>query len=114
MLERALKWAKIQRDAAELMTDTWTEFVPGWRRMLDAYKQDHSIPNPFEEPNTGKTPFIRPHDRLMKLLKDTALAGLKDQLAKEDSDTHKKGINFPHKMTPSLFIQQALEVEAAQ
>lgn len=69
MLERAFKWAKIQRDAAESMTETWIEFVPGWRRMLDAYKQDRSMPNPFEEPNTGKAPFVWAHDRLTNLLK---------------------------------------------
>ena len=54
------------------------------------------------------------HDGLIKPLKDTALAGLKDQLAKEDSDKRKAGTTFTHKMTPSVFIQQALEVEAAQ
>lgn len=55
MLERAFKWAGIQREAAELMTKTWIEFVPGWRRMLVAYKKDSSMPNPFTVPDPGKT-----------------------------------------------------------
>ena len=56
MLERAYKWAKKQREAAELMTDAWITLVPGWKRMLDAYKKDMSMPNPFKEPDPGKTP----------------------------------------------------------
>jgi hypothetical protein len=47
-------------------------------------------------------------------LKDVALAKLKDQLSKEDSEKRKAGTTFAHKMTPSVFVQQALEVEAAQ
>lgn len=55
MLERALKWAKTQREAADLMSTTWIALVPGWKRMLDAYKKDISMPNPFKEPDPGKT-----------------------------------------------------------
>lgn len=54
MLERAWKGAKIQREVADSMTVTWSEFVPGWRKILAAYKKDSSNPNPFEEPDTGK------------------------------------------------------------
>ena len=54
MLERAWKWSKIQREAADSMTTTWSEFSPGWKKMLIAYKKDKSKPNPFEEPNPGK------------------------------------------------------------
>ena len=114
MLVRASKWAKIQRDAAEKMTDTWIECVPGWRRMLDAYKKDPSMPNPFEEPDPGKAFVLTHYKPLSCCLKDVALAKLKDQLAKEDSDKRMAGIAFPHKMTPSVFVQQALEIEAAQ
>jgi hypothetical protein len=39
---------------------------------------------------------------------------LKDQLAKEDQDQQKAGVVFPHQMSPSVFLQQALEVEVAQ
>lgn len=45
---------------------------------------------------------------------DIMLAGLKDQLAREDSEKHKAGTTFAHRMTPSVFIQQALEIETAQ
>ena len=54
MLERACKWAKIQREAADAMTEAWPQSVPAWRGALLAYKQDNSNPNPFEEPETGK------------------------------------------------------------
>ena len=46
--------------------------------------------------------------------KDVALADLKNQLAKEDSDKRETGTVFAHEMTPSMFIQGVLEVEAAQ
>ena len=54
MLERAWNGARTQREVADSMTLTWSEFVPGWRRMLDAYKKDKSKPNPFQEPDLGK------------------------------------------------------------
>jgi hypothetical protein len=54
MLERAYKWAKIQREVANSMTVTWSEFVPEWKRMLQKYKMKNTHPNPFEEPDPGK------------------------------------------------------------
>jgi hypothetical protein len=54
MLERAFKWAKIQHDAADSMTEAWPNYVPKWRRMLKRYKRKQTEPNPFEQPNTGK------------------------------------------------------------
>ena len=54
MLERVWKWAKTQRDSAELLTATWSEFAPGWKKMLIAYKKDKSNPNPFEEPDPSE------------------------------------------------------------
>ena len=55
MLERAFKWAKIQREVADSMTKTWIEYVPGWRLMLLTYKKDPSMPNPFRVPDPGTT-----------------------------------------------------------
>jgi hypothetical protein len=54
MLERAWKWSKIQREAADSLTVAWAEFVPGWKKMLLAYKEDDTKPNPFEDPDPGK------------------------------------------------------------
>lgn len=42
------------------------------------------------------------------------LVELKNQLAKEDADERKAGTVFAHEMTPAVFIQQALDIEAAQ
>ena len=53
MLERAFKWARIQREVANSMSITWCAFVPEWMRMLRAYKLDKKKPNPFEEPDPG-------------------------------------------------------------
>lgn len=55
MLKRASVWARIHREAADSMTNGWSRSVPGWRKMLRAYKQDQSKPNPFEEPDPGKS-----------------------------------------------------------
>lgn len=54
MLERASKWAKIQREAADSMTAAWAQFVPGWKKMLRAFKRDRRQPNPFEAPEHGR------------------------------------------------------------
>ena len=54
MLERACEWVKIQRETADAMTKAWPQSVPAWRKVLLAYKQNNSNPNPFKEPETGK------------------------------------------------------------
>lgn len=55
MLERAWKSAGVQREAADSMAATWSEFSPGWKTMLAAYKKNNkSKPNPFEAPDPGK------------------------------------------------------------
>ena len=53
MLERAIKWAKVQRDEADSMTQAWLKYVPAWREMLRAFERDRSNPNPFEQPDPG-------------------------------------------------------------
>lgn len=63
MLERACKWTKILRKAADLMTKAWPKAVPAWRRMLLAFKQANSNPNPFEEPDVGKAVCTYAYDR---------------------------------------------------
>jgi len=59
MLERSFKWAQIQRKEADAMTLAWYEFVSGWREMWDAFKRDPSNPNPFEEPDPGRSACLR-------------------------------------------------------
>lgn len=114
MLERAIKWAKIQREAADSMTKTWVEYVPGWRRMLIAYKKDSSMPNPFRAPEPGKI-FSLVHSPFTdQLPKDGALAALRIQLSKEDSAKAKGGGTSAYQMAPSAFIQRAMEIEADQ
>ena len=61
MLKRACEWAKIQREAADSMTKAWPQAVSGWRKMLIAYKQDKSKPNPFEEPDIGEFAHAHPY-----------------------------------------------------
>ena len=59
VLERAIKWAKTQRKEADLMTVAWARFVPSWRKMLLDYKKDPKKPNPFEEPDPGRSAHTR-------------------------------------------------------
>ena len=54
MLERAFKWGWIQRNVADSMSVTWSTYVRKWSKMLHAYKRNNSMPNPFEEPDTGE------------------------------------------------------------
>ena len=60
-LERSLKWARVQREEADSMSVAWSRFVPGWRKMLHEYKRDKSKPNPFEEPNPGRSAHMCVH-----------------------------------------------------
>jgi hypothetical protein len=57
-LERASKWVEKQREVSESLTKTWIEFVPGWKKMLVAYKKDSSKSNPFSKPDPGRIPSI--------------------------------------------------------
>lgn len=54
MLERAIEGAATQRKEADAMSLAWGTFVGGWRKMLKAYEQNKSNPNPFEEPDPGR------------------------------------------------------------
>lgn len=114
MLERAIKWAKKQREAAESMTAAWSRSVPSWRRMLIAYKNNQSNPNPFEAPDPST--FIHTMYIVRRANRSTGnvLDKLKEQLAEEDLKRRKSGILFPHKMTPADFLQSTLKVEEAQ
>ena len=113
MLTRASKLAKAHRKAADSMSKAWSKLVPGWRKVLLAYKRNKSNPNPFEEPDPGMSAFMCAWSRSHQH-PDNVLNELKDQLEKEDSDQQKAGIAFAHKMTPAKFLQYALEVEMAQ
>ena len=43
------------------MSMAWSWFVPGWRKMLCAYKRDKLKPNPFEEPSSGRFAHMGMH-----------------------------------------------------
>lgn len=44
------------------MTLAWPKAVPRWRKMLLAYKQAKTNPNPFEEPYPGKIIDMRTYN----------------------------------------------------
>ena len=113
MLIRASESAKAQREAADSMSKAWHKSVPGWRKILLAYKQDNSKPNPFEEPDPGTSTYVCMWS-CSQQPPDDVLDKLKDQLAREDLEKQGAGLTFPHKVTPAVFLQFALEVEAAQ
>ena len=114
MLTRAFEGAKTQREAANSMTLAWPQSVPAWRKMLTAYKNDQSQPNPFEEPDPSTSIRI-----VFATLKTNQSAGdlldrLKRQLTQEDLEQKGSGVSFPHEVTPTGFLQLALKVESAQ
>lgn len=114
MLKRALKWAKTQREAANSMTLAWSRSVPAWRKTLITYKSGRSKLNPFEEPDASTSisaAFATPETN--KSL-GNLLDRLKDQFVQEDFGQEGSGVPFPHKVTPTEFLQLALKVEAAQ
>jgi hypothetical protein len=92
----------------------WSDFVDDWRNMLDAYKKDHSKPNPFEEPNPGNSTDGCQFDSRLNGSVDDALRELKAQLVNDDLEKTMAGNVFPHSVSPAVFLQQALDIEAAQ
>lgn len=48
------------------------------------------------------------------ILIDGVLDKLKTWLMKEDSEQLRLGVTFPHEMSPSTFLQRALDIEAVQ
>ena len=114
MLTWALEWAKTQREAANSMTLAWSQSAPAWRKMLVAYKNDQSEPNPFEEPDPST--FICKAFAALETNHSVGdlLDRLKNQLAHEDLEQKRSGVPFLHEMTPTEFLQFALKVEAAQ
>jgi hypothetical protein len=113
-LERAIKGSETQRKEADSMTLAWSKYVPDWRRMLNAYKQDQSNPNPFEEPNPGKLVHVCACVLELTGLIDDALDGLGAQLSREDLGRSISRASFRHESSHSEFLQQALTLEAAQ
>ena len=59
-LEQSIEWAQVQCKEADSITMAWSQYVPGWRKMLLEYKMDKSNPNPFKEPDPGRSAHMHP------------------------------------------------------
>lgn len=54
-VEKAWKWGKTQREVAKSFDGMVSEAtLLEWKKIVVEYKQDHSKPNPFEEPECCK------------------------------------------------------------
>jgi len=85
-----------------------------WEKMVAEYKQDHTRPNPFEEPEAGM--LFPPHSSQsfadMPLAVSVTL--LRREFLQEESDARKRGVTFLHETTPTTFLRRALDVEEQQ
>jgi hypothetical protein len=56
----AVKWSRIQQDAVtELESGQSSEVISLWTDMVAAWDADHDKPDPYEEPETSKSPSFR-------------------------------------------------------
>lgn len=107
-------FSKVQRKNVDALTDALDQtVVNAWTAMLDAYYLDPSKPNPFEEPAPSKS-LPLPTLLALNTKIGVTLNDLKDELKRLDHSLRKSGTSYPHEMTPSQFILQALEAEDQQ
>ncbi|TRM55184.1 hypothetical protein BD626DRAFT_579197 [Schizophyllum amplum] len=90
---------ELARQAEELraFTEGQASYVEGWAATVIAFERDPSVFNPFELPKTGLTE-----------------ADVELQLATEDEDRARKGLNRRHDMSASAFVIAAIQVEHEQ
>ena len=115
-LEKAWKFSKIQGNIATTLTKVFDlTLIDIWIEEMDAYYLDPlNEPNPFEEHVPSKPHFLRVHVPPVEYRLDVTLDDLKADLAWADVVLHESGKSYAHKMTPSQFISQALEIEEQQ
>ncbi|KAF9030912.1 hypothetical protein BJ165DRAFT_1411288 [Panaeolus papilionaceus] len=94
-LKEAIKQSKRQEEIYEQLTSTFDErVIDTWSDMMDKWNNDHSAPNPYEEPQCGTS------------LQDVRLA-----LAKEDAIAAEKGNGSSAKQPLGAFFWTAFDIE---
>ncbi|KAF9039085.1 hypothetical protein BJ165DRAFT_1531200 [Panaeolus papilionaceus] len=97
-LKEAIKQSKRQEEIYEQLTSTFDErVIDTWSDMMDKWNNDHSAPNPYEEPQCGTS------------LQDVRLA-----LAKEDAIAAEKGNGSSAKQPLGAFFWTAFDIEDRQ
>lgn len=113
-LRHARKWSLIQRGIAVELTNTFPPtIIEEWTQMVEDWLQDHSMPDPYEEPEPCKCLrmlFIH----VLTFLLVTTLAAIRLEISKEEAEDVSKGVPLLHKVSPAQFLRKGFEIEERQ
>ena len=113
-IQKAWKWSKAQCEVVRTLNTTVSpETVRKWQKMVDAYKQDKSEKNPFDEPETSK-PYPTHVSAASYVPTAVSFTSLRLEFMQEESDAQKEGSIQLHATSPSTFLRQALDIEEKQ
>ncbi|KAF7366128.1 CxC2 domain-containing protein [Mycena venus] len=96
-LDNALEEQVIQREALENFSEQQKEHVEGWKQMVHDWEEDEKKKNPYKAVVEGLT------EMQVRL-----------QFQQEEEETAKLGLPVKHKVTPSAFMIECLQVEEDQ
>ncbi|KAF7345876.1 CxC2 domain-containing protein [Mycena venus] len=96
-LDTALEQQSVQREALEAFSDQQKDRAESWRQMVHDYEADPKKKNPYEAVIVGLT------ETEVHL-----------QFQREEEEEAKKGLPAKHKVMPSAFMSECLDVEEMQ
>lgn len=91
-----------------------SETVNKWEAAVSAWDNDEEVPNPYEEPVNGKSSSHSTYQLLLILFQATTERDIRLQLARDEEAEAARGITYPHKTTPSAFLNAGLDIEEQQ
>ncbi|KAK7061181.1 CxC2 domain-containing protein [Favolaschia claudopus] len=96
-LDNALEQQVVQREALQSFSDQQQQRVEGWKKMVHDYEDDRTKKNPYEV-----------------VIKGLSESQVRLQFQQEEQEQAKLGLPAKHKVTPSAFMAECLEVEDEQ
>ncbi|KAJ7862019.1 hypothetical protein B0H14DRAFT_3444990 [Mycena olivaceomarginata] len=96
-LDNAREQEIVQREALDSFSDQQQDRVERWKAMVHDFEEDSSKENPYEMVVVGLTE-----------------AQVRLQFQREEEDAARKGIPAKHRVTPSEFMAECLDVEEEQ
>ncbi|KAI0039074.1 hypothetical protein FA95DRAFT_1504685 [Auriscalpium vulgare] len=101
-IKAAVYWRAKQKASFEEADEKISaELRQEWEDMVNAYEEDRTRPNPYEEPETSK-------------LCPTSMADVRIELAGEEAEQAALGHISPHETTASVFLSTGMDLQDQQ
>lgn len=116
-LQRALQWSKDQRAIANALTEMYdSKTIDKWAEVVAAWHRDHTQVDPYAEPEPCKPHTFATTNSNPKLtiIIATTYSAVRLELAIEEAADARAGVPSLHKLSPSAFLRQALDIEEKQ